>query len=232
MADVNILSEWRELRERAEASLGVLYSGLSDISLIRPLAEIPKPQELRQVAMEKLNANWASCLKCSRHRGRKAVLTGSGSLISPLVVLLDSPDEDEDRRGIPAQMESGELLEKMLRAVGFDLQSVFITHTLKCFAPSSIRIEPTEIDTCAPYFAEQIAILQPRWILALGSVAAQTLLRTDADLAHLRGQWGTYNDIPVLSSWSPAQLLAQPEKKREAWNDLKLLIARRANEDQ
>lgn len=170
----------------------------------------------------------AQCTRCPLHTTRTQTVFGVGHRQADWMIIGEAPGMEEDRRGEPFVGRAGKLLDAMLRAAGFAREDVFIANILKCRPPRNRDPRPEEAAQCAPYLARQIELVQPKLILAVGRVAAQQLLQTDAPVGKLRGRVHRLAgpDVPVVVTYHPAYLLRSPREKRKSWDDLKL--ARRA----
>jgi DNA polymerase len=162
------------------------------------------------------------------HRTRTQTVFGVGSLQPRWLVIGEAPGADEDRQGEPFVGRAGQLLTEMLRAVGLTREQVFIANILKCRPPENRDPKPEEAKSCEHYLQRQIALLQPRLILAVGRIAAQNLLQVETPIGKLRGEvhaWGP-DRIPVVVTYHPAYLLRSPGQKARAWDDLCLARSR------
>ena len=166
------------------------------------------------------------CRRCKLCEGRTTIVFGAGDPRAEFVVIGEGPGADEDAQGLPFVGRAGQLLTKMLEApgVGFSREEVFITNTVKCRPPANRTPEGEELAACAPVLAAQLGVLQPKVILALGSVATQSLLGTREPIGRLRGRVHPYGSAVLVPTFHPAFLLRNPgqEYKRMAWEDLKL----------
>jgi uracil-DNA glycosylase len=166
------------------------------------------------------------CRKCKLCEGRTTIVFGSGNPRAEFVVIGEGPGADEDAQGLPFVGRAGQLLTKMLEAPGvsFSRDEVYITNAVKCRPPSNRNPEGEELAACAPVLAAQLGALQPKVILALGSVATQSLLGTKEPIGRLRGRVHPYGAAVLVPTFHPAFLLRNPgqEYKRMAWDDLKL----------
>ena len=171
-----------------------------------------------------LRARVAACTACELHRTRTQTVFGVGSEQAEWLVIGEAPGAEEDRQGEPFVGRAGQLLNSMLRAIGLERGEVYIANILKCRPPGNRDPKPEEALCCTPYLARQIALLRPKIILAVGRIAAQTLLATAVPLARLRGQVHRYGAFatPLVVTYHPAYLLRSPGEKRKAWADLKL----------
>lgn len=164
----------------------------------------------------------ASCTACALHRTRTQTVFGVGSESADWMIVGEAPGAEEDRRGEPFVGRAGQLLDEMLRAVGLDRGTVFIANTLKCRPPNNRDPSVEEAAACRHFLERQIDLVNPSLILAVGRIAAQKLLQTDAPLGRLRGTPHTHGDggIPLVVTYHPAYLLRSPTQKRKAWQDL------------
>jgi uracil-DNA glycosylase family 4 len=164
------------------------------------------------------------CRRCKLCDGRTNLVFGSGNPQAEFVCIGEGPGADEDAQGLPFVGRAGQLLTRMLASVDLSRDDVYICNAVKCRPPSNRNPEPDEIAACAPFLAEQLATLQPKVILSLGSVATRALLNTTTPIGKLRGQIHPYGDAVLIPTFHPAFLLRNPgqEFKRMAWDDLKL----------
>jgi DNA polymerase len=164
------------------------------------------------------------CTRCKLSGGRRNIVFGVGNPDAALVFVGEAPGADEDRTGEPFVGAAGQLLTKMIEAMGLDRKDVYICNIIKCRPPGNRNPEPDEIAACEPFLKSQLAGIRPRMIVCLGKFAAQTLLRSDAPISRLRGQWTAYEGIPLMPTFHPAFLLRNPAAKREVWADLQLVM--------
>ena len=160
------------------------------------------------------------CTLCDLSKTRTHVVFGSGNSNSQLLVIGEAPGQNEDLQGLPFVGRGGQLLTNMLRSIGLDREQIYIANILKCRPPQNRDPNPIEVATCTPYLLQQIELLQPKIILAVGRIAAQFLLNTDEAMAKLRGQEFRYHDTPLLVTYHPAYLLRAPREKRKSWDDM------------
>jgi len=179
-------------------------------------------RDVSQAGWGELREVVAGCTLCPLHQTRTQTVFGVGSETARLMIVGEAPGAEEDRRGEPFVGRAGKLLDEMLRSVGLDRNTVFIANTLKCRPPNNRDPAAPEAAACRAYLDRQIALLDPALILAVGRIAAQLLLSTDAPLGRLRGRKHDLNDgqIPVLVTYHPAYLLRSPSQKRKVWQDL------------
>ncbi|HSF05559.1 MAG TPA: uracil-DNA glycosylase [Methylomirabilota bacterium] len=164
------------------------------------------------------------CRRCKLCEGRTTIVFGAGNPRAELVVIGEGPGADEDAQGKPFVGRAGQLLTKMLESVQLARDEVYISNAVKCRPPGNRNPEPDELAACAPVLAAQLGVLQPKVVIALGSVAAQTLLRTRDPIGKLRGRTHQFGGAVLIPTFHPAFLLRNPgqEYKRMAWEDLKL----------
>ena len=174
---------------------------------------------------EELAAAVSVCTKCALHATRTQTVFGVGRRNADLLVIGEAPGADEDRQGEPFVGRAGQLLNSMLRAIGLPRSEVYIANILKCRPPNNRDPQPDEAGTCTPYLARQIALVNPRAVLAVGRIAAQWLLQTDAPIGRLRGRVVPYGEAgtPLVVTYHPAYLLRSPLAKATAWTDLCLV---------
>jgi DNA polymerase len=164
------------------------------------------------------------CQRCKLGRGRTRLVFGVGSPQAELMFVGEGPGEDEDRQGEPFVGRAGQLLTKMIEAMGFERADVYIANVVKCRPPGNRNPEPDEIEACEPFLRAQIAAVGPKVIVALGKFAAQTLLRETSPISRLRGRWFAYEGVKLMPTFHPAYLLRSPQEKVKAWEDLQLVM--------
>jgi DNA polymerase len=168
----------------------------------------------------------AKCQQCELHQGRTQTVFGVGDHNADWLIIGEAPGAEEDRQGEPFVGRAGKLLNSMLFACGMQREQVFIANILKCRPPNNRDPKPEEVVACSSYLKEQIDLLQPKIILAVGRIAAQNLLKTETPIGKMRGQRYQYADtgIPVVVTYHPAYLLRSPREKKKAWQDLQLAM--------
>jgi uracil-DNA glycosylase family 4 len=171
---------------------------------------------------EELAAAVRGCTKCALHRGRTQTVFGVGKRDAELLVIGEAPGADEDRQGEPFVGRAGQLLNAMLHSIGLPRSEVYIANILKCRPPGNRDPQPDEAASCTPYLTQQIALIGPRVILAVGRIAAQWLLQSDSPIGRLRGRVFRYGEsgTPLVVTYHPAYLLRSPAAKATAWTDL------------
>jgi DNA polymerase len=169
----------------------------------------------------------AACTRCALHKGRTQTVFGVGNESAKWMIIGEAPGAEEDRRGEPFVGRAGKLLDEMLRAIGLERGEVFIANILKCRPPNNRDPSQDEADHCRNYLDLQIDLVKPRIVVAVGRIAAQQLLKTDAPLGQLRGKTHSLREgsLPLVVTYHPAYLLRSPSQKSKVWEDL--CLARR-----
>lgn len=170
-----------------------------------------------------VRAEAMGCTNCGLCEGRANVVFGSGTGRIPLVFVGEAPGADEDRQGLPFVGRSGQLLTKIIEAIGLSRDECYICNVLKCRPPDNRNPAPDEISKCSPFLEQQIDILRPKVICTLGLFATQRLLDSTAPIGQLRGRFHDYRGVPVLPTYHPAALLRNPSLKPTVWEDVQLL---------
>jgi DNA polymerase len=165
------------------------------------------------------------CRRCRLSGGRQNIVFGVGNPQAHLVFVGEAPGADEDQQGEPFVGKAGQLLTKMIEAMGYRREDVYICNVIKCRPPGNRNPELDEVAACEPFLKKQLAALRPRMIVTLGKFAAQCLLRDETPISRLRGSFRTYEGISLMPTFHPAYLLRDPSKKKEAWTDLKAVNA-------
>jgi uracil-DNA glycosylase family 4 len=165
------------------------------------------------------------CTRCKLSAGRKNIVFGVGNPSADLVFVGEGPGADEDARGEPFVGAAGQLLDKMIAAMGYARSDVYICNVIKCRPPYNRNPEPDEVAACEPFLKGQLGAIKPRMIVALGKFAAQSICREQTPISRLRGNFRTYEGIQVMPTYHPAFLLRTPEAKRQAWSDLQAVLA-------
>ena len=175
------------------------------------------------VRLAQLAAAVHDCHKCGLHRGRTQVVFGTGDPAAALVFVGEAPGHDEDVQGEPFVGAAGQLLNRIIAAIGLRREQVYILNIIKCRPPQNRNPQPDEIAACWPILQEQLACLRPQIICALGAFAAQTLLQTEERISRLRGRFHRFGDLQVMPTYHPAFLLRNPQYKRAVWEDMQLV---------
>jgi DNA polymerase len=166
------------------------------------------------------------CSRCKLHAlGRKQVVFGVGNPEADLMFVGEAPGADEDIQGEPFVGRAGQLLTKIIEAIGMRREDVYIANVIKCRPPGNRNPEPDEVEQCEPFLFRQIDTVKPKVIVALGKFAAQCLLRTTEPITRIRGKEFTYRDAILIPTYHPAYLLRNPSAKRDVWEDMKRVRA-------
>lgn len=182
------------------------------------------PPHSDQKALDEIRRDMGNCTRCKLCQGRKHIVFGTGNPRAQLVFVGEGPGAEEDAQGLPFVGPAGQLLTKMIEAMGFKRDEVYICNVVKCRPPNNRNPEPDEIAACEPFLKAQLKSIQPKAIVALGKFAAQTLLRDEAPITRLRGTWRQYEGIALMPTFHPAYLLRQPAEKKKAWSDLQQVM--------
>jgi len=175
--------------------------------------------------LEQLQAQVAACTRCRLHASRIQTVFGGGRGTSRLCFVGEGPGADEDRQGIPFVGAAGQLLDRMLAAMGLSRDEVYICNIVKCRPPRNRKPEPEEMQSCRPFLERQLELVDPEVIVALGATAVQGLLGTTEGITRLRGRWKLYRgEVAVMPTFHPAYLLRNPRAKRAVWEDLQAVL--------
>ncbi|WP_022850009.1 uracil-DNA glycosylase [Limisalsivibrio acetivorans] len=165
-----------------------------------------------------------SCTKCHLHETRTNVVYGVGDMNADLMFVGEGPGAEEDKQGIPFVGRAGQLLTKMIIAMKYEREDVFIANIVKCRPPGNRAPYQDEADACIPYLYKQIEMVKPKVIVCLGSVSAQYLLKTKTSISKIRGEYVDMNGIMVMPTFHPAYLLRNPKMKKFVWEDLQKVM--------
>jgi len=197
-----------------------------DLSSMTPVPVETGAREDQAAALVAVREHIGDCTRCKLHQlGRKQVVFGVGNPNADLMFVGEAPGADEDQQGVPFVGRAGQLLTKIIEAIGLQRDDVYIANVIKCRPPGNRNPEPDEVATCEPFLAQQIEIVKPRVIVALGTFAAHLLLRTDAPISRIRGVRHEYGGASLIPTFHPAYLLRSPERKRDVWEDMKKVRA-------
>jgi uracil-DNA glycosylase len=164
------------------------------------------------------------CRRCPLHRTRHSLVFGEGNPEADLVFVGEAPGADEDAQGRPFVGQAGQLLTKIIGAMGLKREEVYICNILKCRPPGNRNPQPEEIAPCEPFLIRQLEAIRPRMICALGTFAAHTLLKSEAPISVLRGRFHRYQGIPLMPTYHPAYLLRNPGAKKQVWEDVQMIM--------
>src|SRR3954466_11285859 len=188
-------------------------------------ASSPEPLDTMKLpTLQDPEAGLAGCTRCKLHKGRHNIVFGVGDPRARLMFVGEAPGEDEDKKGEPFVGKAGQLLTRMIEAMGLRREDVYICNTVKCRPPNNRNPEPDELAACEPFLKGQLGAVKPEVIVTLGKFAAQSLLRDSTPITRLRGQWREYEGIPVMPTFHPAYLLRSPAEKGKVWDDLKQVM--------
>ena len=190
-----------------------------------PMAPVANKPRTGQAGLQLLRDEIGDCQRCKLAPSRTNLVYGVGNPDADLVFVGEAPGADEDAQGEPFVGKAGQLLTKMIEAMGYSRSDVYICNVLKCRPPGNRNPEPDEVASCEPFLKRQLAAIRPRMIVALGKFAAQCLLRDDTPITRMRGGFRSYEGIPLMPTLHPAYLLRDPSKKKLAWEDLKAVNA-------
>lgn len=176
--------------------------------------------------LDAIREDIGDCTRCKLHRlGRRQIVFGVGNPSAELMFVGEAPGADEDVQGIPFVGRAGQLLTKIIEAIELTREDVYIANVIKCRPPENRNPEPDEVEPCEPFLFRQIDAIRPRVIVALGTFAAKTLLKTQDPISRLRGRVYDYRGAKLIPTFHPAYLLRSPERKRDTWEDMKKVRA-------
>jgi DNA polymerase len=215
--------KWRERSPMAAEELGIPTTPDEPEVTVVPVTLARSEAE----ALAAIREDIGDCTRCKLHaQGRTQIVFGVGNPHADLMFVGEAPGADEDVQGVPFVGRAGQLLTKMIEAMGLSRDDVYIANVLKCRPPGNRNPEPDEIATCEPFLFRQLDSVQPKVVIALGAFAARTLLKTDAPISRLRGRVFDYRGgARLIPTFHPSFLLRSPGYKREAWEDLKTALS-------
>jgi DNA polymerase len=208
----------------------------SDATAEEPLARLPEPDKNGKssnnkkksdpiLALQQIRHEIGDCTRCKLHaQGRKQIVFGVGNPEAELMFVGEAPGADEDQQGEPFVGRAGQLLNKMIEAMGLKREQVYIANVVKCRPPGNRTPERDEIETCSPFLMSQIDTIKPKAVVALGAVSAKCLLAISAPMSELRGQTYDFRGSKLFVTYHPAFLLRDPRQKAEAWKDLQRVM--------
>jgi uracil-DNA glycosylase len=218
VAGINGDARWRSRPSNANSQLPNANSQI-------PNAKVQVPRG-RMLTLQEIREDIGDCTRCKLATlGRRQVVFGVGNPDADLMFVGEAPGADEDMQGEPFVGRAGQLLTKMIQAMGFAREEVYIANVVKCRPPENRNPEPDEIERCEPFLFQQIESIQPKVIIALGAFAAKTLLRTQEPISRLRGRVFDYHGAQLVPTFHPSFLLRSPGQKKFAWDDLKKALA-------
>lgn len=189
-------------------------------SALFPIASKATPTRTLQEVRDEIG----DCRRCKLCSTRKNIVFGTGSPHAALMFVGEAPGADEDAQGQPFVGRAGQLLTKMIEAMGLSRETVYIANIIKCRPPENRNPQPDEIAACSPFLLKQIEAIRPKVICALGTFSAQTLLETQQKISALRGKFHDYHGVKLLPTFHPAYLLRNPNEKKTVWEDLKKIM--------
>lgn len=188
-----------------------------------PECRVPRKDTTFPETLERVAAEALACSRCDLRKNATQVVFGDGNPKATLMFVGEGPGAEEDRQGLPFVGAAGQLLNRILAAAGFAREEVYIANIVKCRPPGNRLPLRNEVEACLPFLKRQIAIIKPKIIVCLGSLAAQTLLETRLPIGRLRGRFADKDGIRIMPTYHPAALLRDPSKKRPVWEDMKLV---------
>ena len=174
--------------------------------------------------LDEIKTDLSGCESCMLCKQRRSIVFGAGNPRARLVFVGEAPDKDEDMAGEPFMGEAGDLLTRIIEAIQLTRDQVYLCYVVKCMPPVNRGPDPVEINACIPYLRRQLSAIKPEFICALGPVAARALIDDSTPPAEISGRFFNMNGIRVLPTVHPADLLRHPEKKREVWQDMQMLM--------
>jgi DNA polymerase len=218
-------------RPREEAATAAIQAEAPEITEPSPkmpkaaaAAPSPVPDD-RPTALRLIREEIGDCTRCRLHKqGRKQIVFGVGNPNADLMFIGEAPGADEDQQGEPFVGRAGQLLTNMIKAMGLGREDVYIANIIKCRPPGNRTPERDECETCSPFLMQQIKVIAPKAIVALGAVAAKTLLAVNAPMSELRGNWYDFRGTKLAVTYHPAFLLRDPRQKKETWKDLQMVM--------
>src|SRR6202022_667792 len=213
---VNELHAWLAWAEESGLQNLAPESRQTEPVKVEPKVKLPLLDDVRTELGE--------CTRCKLHRTRSNIVFGVGNPEARLMFVGEAPGEDEDLQGFPFVGKAGQLLTKMIEAMGMRRDDVYLCNTVKSRPPNNRNPEPDELEACEPFLKGQLGAVKPEAIVTLGKFAAQSLLRDATPITRLRGRWREYQGIPVMPTFHPAYLLRSPGEKGRVWEDLKQVM--------
>jgi uracil-DNA glycosylase family 4 len=203
------------------ATVPLVEERLFEVANPKPESGVADPA----VALRIIREDLGDCTRCTLHKqGRKQIVFGVGNPRADLMFIGEAPGADEDQQGEPFVGRAGQLLNNMIKAMGIRREDVYIANIIKCRPPGNRTPEREECETCSPFLMRQIAAIRPKAIVALGAVAAKTLLAINAPMSEFRGHWYDFRGTKLAVTYHPAFLLRDPRQKKESWKDLQMVM--------
>jgi DNA polymerase len=234
MVELSAETSQQQLRTKLLSAVKALKSHVKDIDKYAAGVSLKKiellPSNIKITVpnskpdLSAIRADMADCQLCALGKTRKNLVFGDGNSQAKIVFVGEAPGADEDEQGMPFVGRAGQLLTKIIEAMGLSRQEVYICNILKCRPPQNRNPLPEEIAACEPFLKQQLKIISPQIICALGTFAAKTLLKTDAPISVLRGRFHYYEGIKLMPTYHPAYLLRNPAAKKTVWEDVQLIM--------
>jgi uracil-DNA glycosylase len=223
---VRSLSERLRTDGEMSRSLAYLFQTKGDIQTETGtgLPQEAQPRGEPPSSLDDVRAEIGDCRRCALSQTRQSLVFGEGSPRAKLVFVGEAPGADEDVQGRPFVGRAGQLLTRIIGAMGLTREEVYICNILKCRPPGNRNPEPEEIAACEPFLMRQLTSIRPQAICALGTFAAHTLLKSEAPITLLRGRFHSYQGIPVMPTYHPAYLLRNPQAKKQVWEDVQMVM--------
>ena len=212
--------------EPRAAMLGVEPPNVLEMADAPAAALQPGVPADRQKRLQMLAEAVRPCTRCGLSKGRKQTVFSRGTGSSGVCFVGEGPGADEDAQGLPFVGKAGQLLDRMIEAMGLDRDEVYVCNVVKCRPPENRKPEPEEMAACMPYLTQQLDLVAPQVIVALGATALQGLFGPGEGIMRARGKWRKLGEIPVMPTFHPAYLLRTPAAKREVWEDLQEVLRR------
>lgn len=223
-----------EIRETLAAARSQ-FEYLSDLGIESQSAQLSGANQTQQCfetdadlqgALDTIREELGDCKRCGLAASRSKVVYGVGNPNARLILVGEAPGPEENLRGEPFVGEAGQLLDRILLAMGLQREDVYLCNVLKCPPPNDRDPQPEEVAACEAFLTRQIAAIRPQVIIGLGAFAVQSLLKSKESISRLRGEWQSYQGIPLMPTYHPAYLLRNPEGKRDVWEDMKEVLRR------
>ncbi len=213
---------WIEFLEHAGCP--GLPEAVASPEAVKTMDSEPLPEKTdERETLDAIRGHLGDCQRCGLAGGRNTIVFGDGNPSADLMFVGEAPGRDEDRQGLPFVGRAGQLLTKIIEAIGLRREDVYIANILKCRPPGNRDPEPREVAACSPFLFRQIEAIQPKVVVALGAYAARTLLDTDLAISKLRGRFHVYRGRLLMPTYHPSYLLRNPWAKRPVWEDMQMV---------
>ncbi len=214
----------RLVKSRANAGLEATKPVIVPAILSPGISLFTDVEKIKDDTLLKIREDIGECTRCRLHKGRNKIVFGDGNPKARLVFVGEAPGADEDKQGLPFVGRAGKLLTQMIEAMGLQRLDVYICNVVKCRPPDNRKPEDDEVSTCSPYLLRQLNALEPKVLVCLGAVAAQTLLETNRGISQFRGEWMDWRGHKLMATYHPAYLLRNPAAKADVWKDLQKVM--------